>query len=136
MMKILFTILVIILLISFTAGCGIDEEEPGTSVIDWNDHDLRAEQFVNALLNGDYTIAAENFDEEMKKALDINALRRNWLNTVRVAGEFISIEGTETFMHEGYEINDVVMLHKNRSINTRVVFSQDGLVAGLFFSFI
>ena len=122
-------------LLVILVGCA-EEEEPGISRIDWENHDLRAEQFVRALLNGDFTIAAEGFDEDMEKALGKKGLRKGWLDTVRIAGEFISIDGTELIPNDEYEIYHVVTLHKNRAINSRIVFSHDGLIAGLFFSFV
>jgi len=133
--KVLLIVLTVVLLVIFLVGCA-PEEEPGISRIDWDDHDLRAEQFVKALLNGDFTIAAEGFDEDMKKALGMRGLRKGWLDTVRIAGEFISIDGTELIPNDEYEIYHVVTLHKNRAINSRIVFSHDGLIAGLFFSFV
>ena len=133
--KVLYIIITAMLLIVILAGCA-DEEEPGISKIDWNDHDLRAEQFVRALINGDFTIAAEGFDDDMMRALNVRGLKRAWRNTVKIAGEFISIEETELIPNDEYEIYHVVTLHENRNINTRIVFSTDGLIAGLFFSFL
>ena len=128
-------IIAAVLLLTFLTGCSSDEEEPGISRIDWDDHDQRAEQFVMTLLNGDYTIAAEGFDEEMVNALGVSGLRRAWISTVRVAGEFISIVRTEFVPHDEYEIYNVISQHKNRDIVTRIVFSPDGTIAGLFFSY-
>jgi len=89
-----------------------------------------------ALLHGDFTIAAEGFDEDMTKALGVRGLRRAWLNTVRNAGVFDSFMDIEFSEYEVYEIYDVVTNHENRNVNTRVVFSDDGLIAGLFFSYV
>jgi len=117
------------------SGCA-DDEEPGISRIEWEDHDMRAGQFLNALINGDFTIAAEGFDEEMTRLLGVRGLRRAWRDTVRVAGAYTSVLDMSYMEHEGYDIYDIVTQHRNRSINTRVVFSEDGLVAGLFFTFV
>ena len=117
-------------------GCAADEEEPGISYIDWDDHDNRSGQFVEALLNGDFSIAAEGFDEDMTRMLDVKGLRKAWRDTVRVAGEFISMEETESVENDEYDIYHVVTRHNRRDINTRIVFSHDGLIAGLFFTFI
>jgi len=132
--KLISAILTILFTIALS-GCG-NAEEPGISYIDWNNHDLRAEQFVAALVNGDFSIAAEGFDDDMKRAIDVRGLRKAWRDTVRVAGDFNSIGGTELIPNDEYEIYHVITLHKNRNINTRIVFTFDGKVAGLFFSFI
>jgi len=135
MKRVLSITLAITLLVSVLAACG-NVEEPGISRIDWDDHDLRAEQFVEALLNGDFTIASEGFDEDMTRMLGANGLRRAWNSTVKQAGEFIFMEETELIDDNDYEIYHVVTRHKDRDINSRIVFSQNGKIAGLFFSFI
>ena len=133
--KSLAVVIAALLIIFVLTGCS-EEEEPGISEIDWGNNDLRAEQFVKALLNGDFSIAAAGFDEEMNRALGVRGLRNAWRSTVRAAGEFESLVGTEVIPNDEYDIYHVVTLHKNRDINSRVVFSNDGLIAGLFFSFI
>jgi len=110
--------------------------EPGISQIEWENADLRAEQFVMALVNGDYSVAASGFDAAMKRALSVPALKKSWEDTVREAGTFISIAETQLIPHDEYEIYHVVSQHEKSGINTRIVFSADGLVAGLFFSFV
>ena len=132
--RLLVTLAVILLFAALTA-CGNDEE-PGISQIDWDDHETRAEQFVGALLNGDFTIASEGFDEEMARLLGVNGLRRAWNSTVRLAGEFVSMDETELVDDNDYEIYHVVTRHKDRDINSRIVFDHNGKIAGLFFSFI
>ena len=124
--------LTIILLFSLM-GCSDTTEEPGT--IDWSDLDQRAELFVSALVNGDYSEAAGGFDNTMKKALSVNALKRAWEDTLKEAGLFISIVRTDVIPHDEYYIYEVISRHENKGVNTRVVFSEDDLIAGLFFSF-
>ena len=134
--KFLSLILIAGLIFVFVTSCDDEFEEPGISHIDWNNYDLRVEQFVSALLEGDFTIAAEGFNEDMKKALSVRALQKNWNDTIKIAGTFISIDKTEIVPNDDYEIYDVTSLHETRNINIRIVFSHDGLIAGLFFSFI
>jgi len=117
------------------AGCGAAAAEPGVSQIDWANHDARAEQFVMALVNGDYTIASEGFDAEMQRVLSVRALGNNWKAMNNQAGAFVSIEGTELEPHDEYDIYNVVTRHEKSGVNIRIVFSADGLVAGLFFTF-
>ncbi|MCL2020451.1 MAG: alpha/beta fold hydrolase [Oscillospiraceae bacterium] len=111
------------------------EGEHGAIVIEWENHDLRAEQFVLALSNGDYSVAAEGFDADMNKALGVRGLRNAWEGMVKDAGEIIDFSSTEKVPHDEYDIYNVISIHENTGIVTRIVFSQDGLVAGLFFNF-
>ena len=134
--KFLSLILITGLIFVFVTSCDDEFEEPGISHIDWDNHDLRAERFVIALVNGDFTIAAEGFDEEMSRVLGVRGLRKAWRDTARIAGDFKSIYETELIPHDEYEIYHVVSWHANRYINTRIVFSFDGKIAGLFFSFL
>ncbi|MCL2718326.1 MAG: DUF3887 domain-containing protein [Lachnospiraceae bacterium] len=120
------------LLLFILAGCST--EEPGISTINWDNHNERAGQFVMALENGDYTIAAENFSADMNRALGIRGLKKAWEDINKPAGEFITITGTEIEEHEEYDIYIVTSQHENKDIKSRIVFSEDGLIAGLFIS--
>jgi len=131
----IFIVAMLALLLLFVA-CSKSENEPGISSIDWNDTEHRAEQFVTALVNCDYSIAQEGFDANMKKALGKNGLKRAWESTVKAAGPFVSIMGTKTEPNDDYEIYIVTSRHEKKGIASRVVFSKDGLIAGLFFSFV
>ena len=118
-------------------GCGGSygsSNEPGISEIDWDNHEERAEQFVMALVNGDYSVAAAGFDEAMNRELDTGKLKKAWEDTViKQAGAFVSIVKTEIVPHDEYEIYEVSSRHEKAGITSRVVFSSDGLVAGLYF---
>jgi len=133
--RVLLLALAIIFLVTVLAACVL-EEEPGISRIDWDDYDLRAEQFVKALLNGDFAIASEGFDDDMVRLLGANGLRRAWNSTARLAGEYVSMDEAELIDDNEYEIYNVVTRHKDRDINSRIVFSLDGKIAGLFFTFV
>ena len=132
-MKRIISLAVCLLLL---AGCGATTAEPGISTIDWEDHDERVEQLVIALVNGDFTIVAEGFDAQLQKALSVRRLGSAWKGMLRRAGTFIAIVGTELEPHDEYVIYNVLTRHQSSGLNVRIVFSDDGLVAGLFFSFI
>jgi len=136
LMKTKIFIAAAVALLLLFADCSKSVNEPGISSIDWNDKEHRAEQFVTALVNGDYSIAQEGFDANMKKALGKNGLKRAWESTVKAAGSFVSIMGTKTEPNDEYEIYIVTSRHENKGIASRIVFSKDGLIAGLFFSFV
>ena len=134
--KLAATLLALLLLTLASASCSPGAVEPGISKIDWEDPELRAEQFVTALVNGDFRVAAEGFDSAMKRALSVSALRRAWESTVTQAGSYISLERTEIIPHEEYSIYLVTTRHEIMGVSTRIVFDTDGLVAGLFFSYV
>ena len=127
-------IAVIAICLLLLAGCG-SVAEPGVSQIDWENHDVRAEQVVTALANGDFSIVAEGFDAEMQRALSVRALASSWKAMTNQAGAFISIEGTEREPHDEYDIYVVTTRHEKSGVNVRIVFSEDDQVAGLFFTF-
>ena len=118
------------------SACGGSGHEPGISQIDWEDPDLRAEQLVAALANGDYSVAASGFDDTMRRALSVPALRRAWESTVKQAGDFISLERVELLPHDEYSIYLVTTRHEESGVSTRIAFDADGMVAGLFFSYV
>jgi major membrane immunogen (membrane-anchored lipoprotein) len=135
-MKTKIFISVAIALLLLFADCSKSVNEPGISNIDWNDKEHRAEQFVTALVNGDYSIAEEGFDANMKKALGKNGLKRAWESMVKAAGPFVSVAGTKTEPNDDYEIYIVTSRHEKSGRASRIVFSKDDLIAGLFFSFV
>jgi len=134
--KIVSTTIAALLALLTLTSCRSIGEEPGISHIDWENQDLRAEQFVTALTNGDYTIAAAGFNTTMKQALGIRGLKKAWEDTVKEAGDFIAVTATETIPHDEYDIYHVISRHEHKGINSRIVFSSDGLIAGLFFSYV
>lgn len=134
--KLIRVLLFVCLGIFALTGCGGGADEPGISSIDWNNHDKRAEQFLTALVNGDYSTAMAGFDETMQKGLSVTALRRNWEAMIQGAGAYVSISEIMTEPHDEYDIYIVVSRHEVMGVSTRIVFSHDGLVAGLFFTFV
>ena len=129
---IILSMLVVFALFGF--GCS-NGNEPNTSNIDWENRDQRSEQFVMALVNGDYSIAAVGFDADMTRALGAPGLKKAWEDTVKQAGAFVSIVKTQTELNDEYDIYIVISRHENTGISSRIVFSGDDLIAGLFFSF-
>ena len=136
MKRVFAAILSVILLAPAISGCSVGGGEPGISSIDWENREMRAEQFVAALANGDYTIAAQGFDAEMSRALGVRGLKKAWEDSLKVAGSLISVYETQNVPNDEYDIYLVLSRHENRALSSRVVFSKDGLIAGLFFSFI
>jgi len=117
-------------------GCTTSDPEPGNSTIEWTDRDHRAEQVVMAIINGDYSAVTSGFDEDMSKALTAQGLENAWKSTIRQAGEFVSILSTQTVDDDQYDIREVTSQHTYQGVRTRVVFTRDNKVTGLFFSFV
>ncbi|MCL2004140.1 MAG: alpha/beta fold hydrolase [Oscillospiraceae bacterium] len=135
-MKLRFAAAAAALLTAFVlSGCGNGGGQPDLGVIDWEDRDGRAEQFVMALVNGEYAAAAAGFDAAMRRGLGERGLQKAWEDTAEAAGRFLSLAGIEVVPHDEYDIYEVLSRHEKTGIKSRVVFSPDGLVAGLFFSF-
>ena len=116
-------------------GCKA-ESEPGTSKIDWSNHRECASQFVMALVAGDYTIAAEGFNDEMKEAMSVVRLRQTWEDIIAEAGAFEEIVSVNQVPNAEYDIFEIVTKHENTGLNSRLVLTDDDQVAGLFFSFV
>jgi len=106
----------------------IDEEN-----IQWEFYNERAESFVTAMATGDYKAAVDMFDATMKRALPSARLQNDvWNVVVDQAGQFVTVNKTENLFFEGYFICFVTSLHENTGVTLRIVFSQNGLVSGLF----
>ena len=129
-------VMMVVLIIAAVSGCSKNTNKPGAGTIDWDNHDQRAEQFVLALVNGDFSEAAEGFNAEMRQALSVIDLEKAWEDTIANAGAYISIEEVTMDPHDEYDIYQVISNHQRFKVNSRIVFSEDGLVAGLFFSFV
>jgi hypothetical protein len=125
----------LLLIIFLLSGCFSQDVIPG--FIDWESRrPIKAEQFVNALVLGEYVTARENFNSAMLRALNVRKLRRAWEDSVKEAGEFIEIVNTEQLPHEEYDIFLVTTKHENKGIVTRIVFEiENGLISGLHFRF-
>ncbi|MCL2076816.1 MAG: alpha/beta fold hydrolase [Oscillospiraceae bacterium] len=139
--KIIALTLAAIFILSAVLGCDSNsadnQSDSEISVIEPNNQNIeRAEQFVMALINGDYATAAESFDETMSEALGVDELKKAWEDMIKVAGESIDYIEVEAEAHDEYDIYNIVSYHENSGINSRIVFSQDNLIAGLFFTFV
>ncbi|MCL2137631.1 MAG: DUF3887 domain-containing protein, partial [Coriobacteriia bacterium] len=127
--------LAFIVALSLLTSCQTTSNEPGTSQIDWSDREHRAAQFVLALVEGDYSIAAEAFSSDMQRQLGVKGLKSAWDSVIQQAGAFEAIVSEDTLPHDEYDIREVTSDHATRGVVTRIVFSDDDKVAGLFFSY-
>jgi len=131
----IIAVLIALFILGSVSGCELGSNtEPGTSLIEWENHDMRAEQFMTAVANGDFSIAAEGFNAEVYQGLrGAQGLRVAWRDVCGVVGSFISIEGVHYAPDDEYDVYEVITRHRSGGINTRLVFTDDGLITGIFF---
>jgi len=100
--------------------------------VDWDFYNLRAAEFVFAVASGDFDSAIGMFDEAMSEAVDAEALQGMWEEVIiSLAGEFITIHEIQNAVVEEFYISTVIMRHEHSGFGWNVVFSEDGLIAGL-----
>ena len=92
-----------------------------------------AQNFIMLLLNGDFTSAATNFDDQMKIALNEDKLQETWTNTIKEAGILIQLNTAVTAEVEGYRIVTIPCSFQRSIINVKVVFNKEGQISGLNF---
>jgi dienelactone hydrolase len=103
-----------------------------TEDIDWNFFNQRAEEFIIRLAGGDFDIAHSMLDQTMAGILDPSALQALWEEAVALSGEFIEIYDIENDKIDEHYISGVIGRHEEVGFGWNVVFSEDGLIAGLF----
>lgn len=144
-MKKLLTLVLALMLLINIAGCAKTENgnkgnsattNPSTTeaaLSGWGFYNQRAEVFVEAMADGDFEAAVAMFDMTMKRAISVSVLKNDiWGTIVAQAGKFISIHEIENQLYDGYYICFTTSRHENRGVTLRVVFSENGLVSGLF----
>lgn len=136
MKKVIIFLVIISLMLSVFTSCTstTDKEQDNntTSEIDWSFYNTRAETFVTVLSDGDYQSAVNMFDETMKQAYSVTALQNDWALVTAQAGAFSAIHEIENSTVDGYYICLVTSQHTVTGVTLRLVFSEDGLVAGMF----
>ena len=136
-MKKYWAIMVILVLICGIGGCANLGSKPSadeTDTIDnWDFFNERAEVFVTAMANGNFEAAVDMFDETMKQALSVSALQNDvWNPIIQQAGEFVAIYEIENLLMDGYYICFTTSQHETSGVKLRIVFSENGLMSGLF----
>lgn len=134
-MKKIIAFLLIFVMIAGLAGCKgnkgneVPDAEPGT----WEFYNAYAEKFVKLMADGDFDAATDMLDAAMLQLMPATVLKDDfWDLIVGQTGKFIDIHDIENLEAEGYYICFVTSRHENTGVKLRVVFSEDGLIAGLF----
>jgi len=100
----------------------------------WEFYNERAEAFVKNMANGYFDTAFDMMDETMQGLMSATSLQTDVWNVLRLqAGKYIDIHEIENLLSsDGYYVCFVTSKHENRGVTLRVVFSENGLVSGLF----
>jgi len=132
----LYKTIIIITLLSlslFIISCSETNPPIDEADVHWEFYNERAEYFVTAMSTGDFGTARDMFDRTMKLVVSKSRLENEiWNAIIEQAGEFISIHEIENLVYDGYLICFVTSQHENTGVTLRVVFSQNGLISGLF----
>ncbi len=98
-----------------------------------SDIESAAKDLVNALADGDYKKATENFNETMKKVMSEERLRQVWNSLIVRSGAFVRQVESRKEKAKGYDVVLVTCKFEKTSVDARVVFDKYNRVAGLFF---
>jgi dienelactone hydrolase len=134
-------IILSVLLLLLVSGCSRDNDpaQNGDSDsyvaaenVNWDLLNERAASFITAVASGDFDVAVAMFSEAMTQGVGTSGLQNAWNEIIALAGEFIEIHGIENAVHDGYFICGVIMRHTDFGFGWNVVFSEDGIIQGLF----
>jgi dienelactone hydrolase len=93
-----------------------------------------ARALVDLLSKEDYASAVKNFDATMKKVLSPDKLKETWQGLLESTGPFKK-QGKVRFERvKKYEVVHVTMYFAKAVLDARVVFDEDGKIAGLLFT--
>lgn len=94
-----------------------------------------AEKLVSDLVNKEDAAVYATFDDAMKKAMPVDKVKEIWPQITAQGGAFKSIEGSEGYLIKKYENIIVTVLLEKKTMTTRVVFTGDNKVTGLWLNF-
>jgi len=105
-----------------------------TAVSATPDLDTLAIAFVNLLEEGKFKDAALLFNKQMAEALPPQELEAAWNGLTGRVGEFKGITEVKVTEEKGYRVVYVTCDFAKTSINIKIVFDDDGKIAGLWFA--
>jgi len=125
-----------LLLLSALAGClsvapvaARDDARPNPEELK-----LLAMTFVDLLNKGDFAKASKDFDKVMQEKMPPAKLEETWKSLISRVGAFQKQMGARLEHKAPYEIVYVTCAFEQMSIDTRLVFTKDKQITGLFFS--
>ncbi len=90
-----------------------------------------AERFVSQMLQGNYEMAASQFDNQMKTAIPLPELKKSWQRLTIPAGDLIQSGVLQTAELEGHQIVSVRCQFERATIDVQVVLNRKGRISGL-----
>ena len=92
-----------------------------------------AKEFVDLLVEGQFSTATESFDATMKDALPTEKLEETWKFTTEQTGPFKQQIGVRAEKELSYDVVFVTCEFERGPLDIKVVYNSEGQVAGLFF---
>ncbi len=93
----------------------------------------KAAMFVDQLSKKEFVKAARAFDGTLRRALPSRKLQEAWAALVSQNGEFKRQTGVRTEKEGGFEARYVACEFEKAMVDVKIVFNQNGQIAGLWF---
>lgn len=97
------------------------------------DLSAKAGKFVTLLSEGEYESATGMFDKTMKSALPKEKLEEIWKTLLSQCGAFKAQGDMRKNKIQQYDVVYVPCQFENTTLDSKVVFDQEGMIAGLSF---
>lgn len=120
------------LLFVFLTGSTISYAQK-QKALESNERVTLAKNFVQLLVEQDFSVATINFDQTMKMALPSEKLKTVWMSLIMKSGAFKRQVDTRTESLLGYNSVFVNCKFAKSVLDIKVVFNQKNQIAGLFF---
>lgn len=123
-MKYLFVCVILCLL----AACGQPPQDIGAV-----DLTKQAKDFVDLMVQGDYTGVVARFDKKMQEVLSENQVEEMWSAMQVRYGQYQKQIGVRQTTEQGFDCVYVTCAFEKQNIDIKVVFDGEQKVAGLWF---
>jgi len=121
----LFSLILLTLSCSYTDEVKLQQEE--------TDHVGTAVVFIELLNNAEYAKAVEYFDSAMTELIPEESLKDAWEAVLLTSGDFVEIIESKEDITSSYITVIVKCKFEKIIIDAKVVFDEDGKIAGLWF---
>jgi len=134
-------LLMVLMLFMFVSGCSDDAAPDVDSDVDldvaqeevnWDFYNNLATEFITAWASGDYDAAAAMFSDEMAQGFGMDGLMGLWSDIAALVGAYIEIHDIENYAADDLYLSIVITRHEEFGFGWRVVFSEEGIIVGLF----